>query len=111
MSVRSSAIVDRYGGRLARAFQLRLPPSPGPAHAGAAREHARFGVHHFPLIVLRSNGLAMLGHDDRLRTLTEIHRVLAPDGAFLFSTYNRDSPEHGAGFRLPRFEATLHPLR
>ncbi len=78
---------------------------------GDARDLSRFAGGAFHLVVFSCNGLGMLGHDDRLRVLAEVHRVLEPGGAFVFSTHNRASREHDAGFRLPTLELTARPLR
>lgn len=78
---------------------------------GDARDLSAFADGSFHLVVFSCNGLGMLGHDDRLRVLGEVHRTLAPGAAFLFSTHNRSSPEHDAGFRWPAFEPSLNPLK
>jgi SAM-dependent methyltransferase len=56
-------------------------------------------------------GLCMVSHADRLKILAEVHRVLRPGGYFLFSTYNRDSWEHEAGFRFPELLWSWNPAR
>jgi SAM-dependent methyltransferase len=43
----------------------------------------------------------MVDHEGRLAILKELHRVLRPGGYFVFSTYNRNSAEHGRLFALP----------
>jgi SAM-dependent methyltransferase len=63
------------------------------------------------LAVFSCNGIGMVGHADRLAILAEVHRVLRPDGVFVFSTHNQDCPDHEAGFRLPPFERALNPAR
>ena len=53
------------------------------------------------LVLFSMNGLSMVGHGDRLQILREVHRVLVPGGAFIFSTYNNASADARRGFRLP----------
>jgi SAM-dependent methyltransferase len=78
---------------------------------GDARDLSAFPDGSFRLAVFSCNGLGMLGHDDRQRALREIHRVLDQSGVFVFSTHNRRSREHDAGFQWPPFEPSLNPLR
>jgi ubiquinone/menaquinone biosynthesis C-methylase UbiE len=56
-----------------------------------ARDLSAFGSQTFDIVMFSYNGLDYLAHDDRLKALKEINRVLRKDGAFIFSTHNRDS--------------------
>ena len=57
-----------------------------------ARDLSRFGDEAFTLVIFSYNGLDVVGEGDRQRVLDEVHRVLAPGGAFFFSTFNRLGP-------------------
>ncbi|HEY2901078.1 MAG TPA: class I SAM-dependent methyltransferase, partial [Polyangia bacterium] len=61
----------------------------------------------FQFVLATSNVLDAVGHEDRLRTLGEVHRVLAPDGIFAFSSHNRHY--HLAG-RGPRLAYSRNPI-
>ena len=82
------------------AFQL--------ADARALTNVADASVH---LVMFSCSGIGMVSHADRLLILREVHRVLEPSGVFLFSTHNQNSADHAAGFNLPEFSFTPHPLR
>jgi ubiquinone/menaquinone biosynthesis C-methylase UbiE len=56
--------------------------------ADARELHLRDEVFDFVLFSL--NGLDYIDHDDRLKALGEIYRVLKPGGFYMFSTHNRD---------------------
>jgi ubiquinone/menaquinone biosynthesis C-methylase UbiE len=74
----------------------------------------------FDLVLFSFNGLDALGHEDRLRTLAEVRRVLRPGGHFLFSshslgalpldTHMRRAPQY-AGRRLYEIYAKARELR
>lgn len=56
-----------------------------------ARNLSVFANGRFDLIWFSFNGIDCASHGDRLKMLREIHRVLHDDGAFVFSSHNRDS--------------------
>jgi SAM-dependent methyltransferase len=75
-----------------------------------ARSMPQFADASFDLIVFSCNGICMVDHAGRLSILKEVRRLLAPGGWFLFSTSNRNDPDHGR-FLLPAFRFTLNPVR
>jgi ubiquinone/menaquinone biosynthesis C-methylase UbiE len=53
-----------------------------------ARDLSPFKDAYFDFILFSYNGLDTVDHDDRLRSISEISRVLKPGGYFCFSTHN-----------------------
>jgi len=76
-----------------------------------ARDLSQLQPDSIALAVFSCNGIGMVSHADRLVILAQVHRVLRPGGAFVFSTHNQDCPDHLAGFRFPRFEYSRNPAR
>lgn len=77
---------------------------------GDARSMPQFADASFDLVVFSCNGICMVDHAGRLRILSEVRRLLAPGGHFVFSTSNRNDPNAGR-FRLPGFTPTAHPIK
>jgi SAM-dependent methyltransferase len=61
----------------------------------------------FDFVFATSNVLDAVSHDDRLRILSEVRRVLTDDGFFVFSSHNRAFREAGRG---PRMEYSRNPI-
>jgi len=76
-----------------------------------ARSMPQFADRSFDLIVFACNGISMVDHEGRLAILKEVRRLLAPGGFFVFSTCNRNSPEHRELFTLPKLPRTSDPVR
>lgn len=76
-----------------------------------ARDLSQLPSDSIALAVFSCNGIGMVNHEDRLAILAQVHRVLRPDGAFVFSTHNQNCPDHLAGFRFPEFEHSRNPAR
>ncbi len=55
-----------------------------------ARNMEVFKDQTFDFILFSFNGLDAIGHEDRLKELREIHRVLKGKGLFVFSSHNRN---------------------
>jgi SAM-dependent methyltransferase len=60
-----------------------------------ARDLSRFSDGEFSLVVFSYNGIDSVGEADRRLVLADERRVLAPGGAFFFSSFNRLGPGFG----------------
>lgn len=98
-----------YSPEMVAACRARYP-SVRFEHADA-RQLSSVADASIAMAVFSCNGISMVGHDDRLAIMREVHRILKPGGVFLFTTYNRNSPEARAGFRFPEFEWSSNPGR
>jgi ubiquinone/menaquinone biosynthesis C-methylase UbiE len=78
---------------------------------GDARNLTKFHDNSFHMVMFSKNGISMVNHEGRIEILKEVFRVLAPGGAFLFSTYNRDFEGHMKFFRFPKFHYSYNPLK
>jgi SAM-dependent methyltransferase len=76
-----------------------------------ARSLSSFADESFDLIVFSCNGICMVDHPGRLSILSEVKRLLSPQGVFIFSTCNRNSAAFEAVFTFPEFERARNPLR
>jgi ubiquinone/menaquinone biosynthesis C-methylase UbiE len=52
------------------------------------RDLREFESGSFDFVLFSFNGLDLIGHADRLRALSELHRVCAPSGVICFSSHN-----------------------
>ncbi len=59
----------------------------------------------FDFILFTCNGIDYVNHEDRMKMLSEIHRVAKGGGYFSFSTHNLNYGQHIFNFRFSR-----HPL-
>jgi SAM-dependent methyltransferase len=55
-----------------------------------ARDLTRFGDDTFDFVLFSFNSLDYIPHEDRIKALSEIYRVLKPGEFFMFSTHNLD---------------------
>jgi SAM-dependent methyltransferase len=76
-----------------------------------ARDMSAFVSGSFDLVMFSCNGICMVDHAGRLAILREVHRLLSPQGVFVFSTCNRNSPQFEAVFRFPDFQRTRNPVK
>jgi SAM-dependent methyltransferase len=78
-----------YSPAMVAACCRRFPdPSPHAVFQVADARALPFGNDSFDLAVFSYNGIDYVTHDDRLRVLSEVRRVLRTDGRFVFSTHN-----------------------
>lgn len=75
-----------------------------------ARAMPQFADASFDLIVFAWAGICMVDHEGRLAILKEIRRLLKPGGAFIFSSYNQNSPDYTRLLALPPFTWLWSPL-
>jgi ubiquinone/menaquinone biosynthesis C-methylase UbiE len=71
-----------------------------------ARDLAPFQSESFDVVLFSWNGIDYVNHENRIRILQEVARVLKPSGYFIFSCHNRDFMSKG-----PMIEPTRHPLK
>lgn len=61
----------------------------------------------FDFVFASNNVLDAVGHEDRLRTLRGIHRILRHDGVLMFSSHNRDVRH---AMQWPRLAVSRNPV-
>lgn len=61
----------------------------------------------FDFVLAPNNVMDAVSHVDRLTVLGEVHRVLRPNGIFIFSSHNRDYAKASAG---PQLEFSRNPV-
>ncbi len=110
LSVSTDYVGVDYEPKMVDVCRQRFPEQ--RFETGDARDLHQFADASFFLVVFSCNGLGMISHAGRLAALAEIHRVLEPGGAFLFSTHNQNSKDHDdRSLRLPPLEPALNPIR
>jgi SAM-dependent methyltransferase len=78
------------------------------AKLGDMRDLGDFDSEHFDFVMGSFNVLDVVTHDDRLKTISEVRRVLKPGGLFIFSSHNRSSESMGS---RPKLELAKDPAR
>jgi SAM-dependent methyltransferase len=76
-----------------------------------ARHMPQFPDGSFDVVMFSCNGICMVDHAGRLAILSEVRRLLSPEGVFIFSTCNRNSPQFEASFRFPDLQRTWNPAK
>ena len=75
---------------------------------GDVREMNEFKDEEFDYVMFSFNGLDSINHEDRLKGLKEIRRVLKQDGLFVFSSHNRN---HRYAISRPEMEFSTMPCK
>ncbi|MGR3173424.1 MAG: class I SAM-dependent methyltransferase [Candidatus Scalindua sp.] len=75
---------------------------------GDVREMSEFRDDEFDFIIFSFNGLDSINHEDRLKGLREIRRVLKQDGLFVFSSHNRN---HRYAISRPKMKFSTTPCK
>lgn len=73
---------------------------------GDVRDMSVFENETYDFVLFSFNGLDSIYHEDRLRGLQEIHRVLKPNRLFVFSSHNRN---YRNAISRPRMSYSLTP--
>jgi SAM-dependent methyltransferase len=95
-----------YSTGMIQACRQRFPGK--QFEVGDVRDLSRFGDASFDTVVFSFNGLDYISHEDRLKGLSEIRRVLRPGGLFIFSSHNRNCDDKNT---IPRMQFCLNPWR
>ena len=75
---------------------------------GDVRGMSEFKDEEFDCVMFSFNGLDSISHDDRIKGLREIRRVLKQDGLFVFSSHNRN---HRYAISRPKMEFSRTPCK
>jgi SAM-dependent methyltransferase len=76
-------------------------------HFADMRDLSVWAARTFDFVFGTNNVLDALSHDDRLKTLREVRRVLSSNGIFMFSAHNR---RHRDAQQGPRLEYSRNPV-
>lgn len=77
-----------YSSDMVRRCQGRFPQA--QIELCDVRDMARYAKNQFDFVLFSFNGIDYIEHNDRLKALREIYRILIPDGYFMFSSHNRE---------------------
>lgn len=75
-----------------------------------ARNLSDFAEASFDMVWFSYNGIDYVSHNDRIKILREVRRVLKPQGLFIFSSHNRDSITYPA-YHLKNLSFSINPVR
>jgi len=100
-----------YSPEMVAAFAQRFPGL--RVLQANAVDLGAFGDASMFLVLFSCGGIDMVGHADRRKILHEVRRVLAPGGAFIFSTHNLDSRVTDPSIRdiMVSIDRTLNPFK
>ncbi len=73
---------------------------------GDVRDMSEFKDREFDYVMFSFNGLDSINHEDRIKGLREIRRVLKQDGLFVFSSHNRN---HRYAISRPKMKFSTIP--
>lgn len=76
-----------------------------------ARDLSQFSDESFSLVVFACEGICMVDHEGRLKIMSEVLRILKPNGIFVFSTFNQESYAHDRPFQFPPFDFSFNPIK
>lgn len=96
-----------YSPEMIAAAQARFPHS--SLMVRDARDLSAYADGEFDTVIFSFNGIDCLSHEGRLTAMAEIHRVLKPDGWFVFSAHNRNRVPASA-FARSNLSISKHPL-
>lgn len=94
-----------YSPVMVRQFEQALPGV--PIALADMRDLSHFDQGSFDFVLASNNVLDAVGHEDRLQTLREIHRLLRPGGILMFSSHNRDVHQL---LHWPKLPLTRNPV-
>ena len=97
-----------YSPEMIERARLRFPEE--TLRVMDARDLSVFSEGRFDIVVFSYNGIDYVDHQDRLKILGQIHRVLRPGGIFVFSAH-RLGADIPAANDLGNFKVSLNPAR
>lgn len=98
-----------YSSKMINACRQRFSIFPAKAAFNTcdARSMERFHDNTFDFILFSFNGIDYVEHEDRIRTLVEIRRILKTGGYFCFSTHNLNFLLKKCSLKLSRHPSIL----
>lgn len=94
-----------YSPVMVRSMRAAFPEV--SVHLADMRDLSYFKDASFDFVFAPNNVIDAVGHDDRLRVLCEVHRVLRPEGMLMFSSHNRQYEDALGG---PKLELSRNPI-
>jgi SAM-dependent methyltransferase len=94
-----------YSAVMVQRFERELPDL--PVAVVDMRDMSRFPDDDFDFVFAPNNVFDAVGHEDRMRTLREVRRLLRPGGVLMFSSHNRDVQDAA---RAPRLGYSRNPI-